>query len=230
VTSSSAIIAWETDMEADGMIEYGKTTVYGSTVQDLDHYTLSHSLNLSNLDPNQRYQFRITSKSKWGYSTTSENLYFDTRDLGKLYLSPSSITTNVGDTVRVELVLENVTDLFALRFKLTTHTGYLDYIDKRDSTLISSSKYGKISFLKDPAYSNDPLGFVATWTIKYNGDLPIGTEVDLENQKGVVCVLMFKALAEGETKFEFSQYELLDAAQNGIKIYQPSSVPVYINK
>lgn len=228
VTSSSAIIAWETDMAADGKIEYGKTTSYGQMVQDQDNFILIHSLSLPNLDPNQRYQFRVCSKSRWGYSSTSENYYFDTKDLGKLSLFPGSINAKVGDTIRLEVALENVVDLFALRFSLTMNTGYLDYVDKKDSTLINDSRYGKINFLKDPAYSNDPLGFVATWTIRYNGDQPIGTEVDLENKRAVVCVLLFRALSEGETRFDFSEYELLDAAQNTIKIYQPAPVPVYI--
>jgi thiol-disulfide isomerase/thioredoxin len=61
ISDSTAIITWITDEKAAGVIEYGASVAYGSTVQE-DSLLTNHSLTLSGLEPEKTYFFRIKSK------------------------------------------------------------------------------------------------------------------------------------------------------------------------
>ncbi len=228
VTSSSAIIGWDTDQLSNSLIEYGKTTGYGSDVVDLDYYVLEHNMSLANLDPNQRYHFRVISTTKWNHSTTSDDYYFDTKDKGSLSLYPETVQGKVGDTISLVVQLTNISDLFALRFICNVNRNYLEFIDKVDSTLLTDTRYKKINCLREPRYDNSKVGFVSTWLIQFDGDKPLGTDVDIDSRAVALCVLKFKVMAAGETSLTFNTFELLDAAQNQIKIYEPAMIPVYL--
>ncbi len=61
ISDTTATITWITDEKATGVIEYGASVAYGTTVQE-DSLLTNHSLTLSGLEPEKTYFFRIKSK------------------------------------------------------------------------------------------------------------------------------------------------------------------------
>ena len=55
------IVSWETDEEADTLIEFGETPSLGRTVYDA-MLTIDHTATITGLLPNQTYYFRISSR------------------------------------------------------------------------------------------------------------------------------------------------------------------------
>jgi hypothetical protein len=77
VESKKATIEWTTNEDADGKVEFGKDTGYGKSVDGSDK-TTSHSKDLTDLDPNTTYHYRVISKDNAGNSTTSGDNTFTT--------------------------------------------------------------------------------------------------------------------------------------------------------
>ncbi|MDY6964421.1 MAG: fibronectin type III domain-containing protein [Halobacteriota archaeon] len=63
ITTSSATITWATANDAsDSVVEYGKTTSYGSTKSNTSMVT-SHSIKLTGLSANTKYHYRVKSST-----------------------------------------------------------------------------------------------------------------------------------------------------------------------
>ena len=61
VLADSAVIEWETNIEADGRIDYGFDETYGyATYTDTEH-KIHHRVQLHSLQPGRTYHFRIVS-------------------------------------------------------------------------------------------------------------------------------------------------------------------------
>jgi serine/threonine protein kinase len=60
-TGESAIITWETNEEATGQVEYGTSDSYGSISAADSEPTTSHRIELTGLQPNTTYHFRVNS-------------------------------------------------------------------------------------------------------------------------------------------------------------------------
>ena len=60
ITETSATITWNTDKPASGQVNFGKTEEYGSMAQDTT-FSTSHSVALTELDPNTPYYFEAIS-------------------------------------------------------------------------------------------------------------------------------------------------------------------------
>lgn len=74
---NGAAITWTTNEAADSQVDYGLTTNYGQSVNDVS-LLLSHGLNLSNLLPATLYNYRILSADASGNRATSANQTFTT--------------------------------------------------------------------------------------------------------------------------------------------------------
>jgi len=72
VTESTATITWTTDEPATSQVEYGMTTTYGSTTSLDEGLVTSHSISLSDLEPNTTYHFRVKSNDEAGNEAVSE--------------------------------------------------------------------------------------------------------------------------------------------------------------
>jgi phosphodiesterase/alkaline phosphatase D-like protein len=64
--STSAVVSWTTSEPADGQVEYGTTTSYGSTSSLVTALTLGHSIGLPGLAPSTTYFFRVRSRDGAG--------------------------------------------------------------------------------------------------------------------------------------------------------------------
>lgn len=78
VLSTSATIAWATDIASDTQIEYGLTTAYESTTTLNTAQMTSHSQNITGLQANRQYNFQVKSRDSFGNLATSGNRTFTT--------------------------------------------------------------------------------------------------------------------------------------------------------
>lgn len=94
VTSSSAVITWQTNKVSDQQVTYGTTTTYGmSTLLD-STLSMSHSQTLANLQPQTTYHFRAMSRDEGGSVAQSADFTFVTpSEVLISALSPTGGTT-----------------------------------------------------------------------------------------------------------------------------------------
>jgi len=77
ITPGSAGISWQTDVESDTRIQYGETSEYGSQTNLDVNLTTSHTVQLTDLEPNTVYHFRVESRNAYGqlgFSADSDEL------------------------------------------------------------------------------------------------------------------------------------------------------------
>ncbi|MBI5530207.1 MAG: hypothetical protein HY918_01775 [Candidatus Doudnabacteria bacterium] len=84
ITSSAVTVNWVTDELADGQLEYGLTTSYGTSTQVFPTMYISHYINLPGLAPSTTYHFRIKSKDAAGNLGVSADGTFTTA----VYVAP----------------------------------------------------------------------------------------------------------------------------------------------
>jgi hypothetical protein len=76
-TGETATIIWETDEDAIGQIEYGITSAYGKLAATDGDLTTSHIVELTGLQPNTAYHFRVKSTDKSGNEIVSGDNKFN---------------------------------------------------------------------------------------------------------------------------------------------------------
>ena len=89
IGSTSVSMGWSTDKNTTAKIEYGKTTGYGLSLNDAS-FTKAHSLNISGLQQNTTYHFRIKNTDNLDQTTISGDNTFTTLK-SKASTSPSTI-------------------------------------------------------------------------------------------------------------------------------------------
>ncbi len=70
ITATTADITWQTDEEADGQVEYGPDTSYGSFSPKDTTYTTQRTVTLTGLEPATLYHFRVLSSDRAGNVST----------------------------------------------------------------------------------------------------------------------------------------------------------------
>jgi len=78
VSTSTAIITWETNELANSRVDYGTTTSYGNTVTSSD-LTIDHVINLSGLEPSTVYHYRVISSDANSNNSASTDYTFTTQ-------------------------------------------------------------------------------------------------------------------------------------------------------
>jgi hypothetical protein len=77
IVTNGAAIQWITRQPTTGLVEFGETTAYGSSVTDAN-MTTQHSITLSGLTPATTYHFRITATTAQGVVSSSADQTFTT--------------------------------------------------------------------------------------------------------------------------------------------------------
>ena len=72
-SGETATIAWETDEDTTGQVEYGTTDAYGELAATDGELMTSHSIELTGLQPNMLYHFKVRSTDESGNETESGN-------------------------------------------------------------------------------------------------------------------------------------------------------------
>ncbi len=103
VTASTATVSWTTDESATSRVNYGKTTSYGTTVNNSALVT-SHSRILSELDASTTYHVQVQSSDASGNMSVSSDFNFTTSagaDVTAPVISAIGISaiTNSGATI-----------------------------------------------------------------------------------------------------------------------------------
>ncbi len=103
VTASTATVSWTTDESATSRVNYGKTTSYGTTVNNSALVT-SHSRILSGLDASRTYHVQVQSTDASGNMSVSGDFNFTTSagaDITAPVISAIGISaiTNSGATI-----------------------------------------------------------------------------------------------------------------------------------
>ena len=87
ITSTTATITWTTDEIADSQIEYGQDTNYGSATTLDTTLTTNHSQQVTNLDPNTSYHYRVKSKDTSSNLATSQDNTFTTSSSAQVIIT-----------------------------------------------------------------------------------------------------------------------------------------------
>ncbi|TSD06307.1 MAG: hypothetical protein Greene07147_166 [Parcubacteria group bacterium Greene0714_7] len=93
VSTSTVRITWQTNKNADGQVQYGTTSAYGS-LSLLGTISTSHSISLSSLTPNTKYYYRAISKTSSGETAYSQPQTFTTL----VYVPPTPSTATSTST------------------------------------------------------------------------------------------------------------------------------------
>ncbi len=149
ITTSTAMIAWNTDVNATGEVQYGISTAYGEYAAPDANLSMSHAIVLSDLAPSTLYHYRVKSVNVAGDITYSEDYAFTTLSTGLAGPSPagsqsSSGGTAVGVTAHIPTALSNIT--------IASH-------DENSATLTWSvaSAHADAAELYDIRYSTQPI-------------------------------------------------------------------------
>jgi len=89
---SSVIVCWETDIPATSQVEYGKTPDYGFSTTIDKRLTLQHQVELSDLESDMIYFFRVKSSTAAEEKTVSECYTFTTWHLEEISVSFTNFT------------------------------------------------------------------------------------------------------------------------------------------
>lgn len=101
ITHTSATINWTTNEQADGKIEYGTSTSYGSASALQTALVTNHSIGIAGLTVGTIYYYRILSKDAAGNAATSSGFSFLT-----LSQTPTPAPTSTPPTAGVTLKVE----------------------------------------------------------------------------------------------------------------------------
>ncbi len=78
ITTSTATIVWNTNENANSIVEYGLTISYASGTVSDPVFVVAHSIDLSSLTPNTLYHFRVQSLDTVGNAAVSGDFTFTT--------------------------------------------------------------------------------------------------------------------------------------------------------
>jgi hypothetical protein len=77
IGASSAVISWTSTNPANGRVDYGPTTAYGSLLTNASMVS-GHSMTLNGLASNTNYHFKVTSVDNYGQTASSADASFTT--------------------------------------------------------------------------------------------------------------------------------------------------------
>ncbi len=79
ISTSSAVISWDTDNVTSSVVHYGTTTSYGKNTAVSTSLVLAHQLTLTGLAPNSTYHFQVGGKDQNGNVAASADSTFLTQ-------------------------------------------------------------------------------------------------------------------------------------------------------
>lgn len=91
ITANSVVISWDTSQPANGEVQYGETSAYGSSTINTA-LTTQHTITVGNLTPETTYHYRVASTNGQGVAMHSDDLTFTT---------PRFSASNLGDVGNV---------------------------------------------------------------------------------------------------------------------------------
>jgi len=84
ITSHSAVISWDTNEFSTSLVKYGTSPGSYPYSKENTSYTTSHSITITNLQPNTTYYFVVSSTDKANNSAQSTEQSFKTKELSNI--------------------------------------------------------------------------------------------------------------------------------------------------
>jgi len=78
VTTTTAVIRWDTDVPTNARVVYGTTPEYGGDTGFTSEYETSHATQLSGLEPATLYHYRVQNRDAHGQPVWSGDMTFET--------------------------------------------------------------------------------------------------------------------------------------------------------
>jgi len=107
VSTTTATITWTTNESASGIINYGKTSAYGSTSTE-SGATTTHSVTLSGLTPSTTYHYQLQSTGSTT-STTSNTTFTTTASTSTLVATPTLNTPTYVKAAKPYILIQGIT-------------------------------------------------------------------------------------------------------------------------
>ncbi len=193
VTSSSALIRWQSDDLTRGRILYGTTFPYSSSTDeypsDPQHYSRRHALALTGLQENTQYRFAVQATNPAGLTGYSSEATFTTRAAPHLAFCPDTVSVGPAESFDLAICVGEARDLAGVALTLQYDPAALEIVGGTSAVTAGPFFVDSGGHLFMPA-TIDPvagrLALEASWLIDYEGDLALGTAADGE---GVLCTV-----------------------------------------
>ena len=89
-SENSAVVAMETTLRTDAVLEYGESTRYGAKLAD-DGLHYIHIFHLKGLEPDTAYHVRMTCTDRWGKKAASKDLTVRTKTIANAVRIPGDL-------------------------------------------------------------------------------------------------------------------------------------------
>jgi N-acetylneuraminic acid mutarotase len=196
ITSTSAVVKWNTDEASSSVVEYGVKPGYGLTAKGKDNVT-EHSVSLASLSSNTTYYYRVGSTDASGNTVWSEQKTFKTlAEAGKRTLSITSVSASPGDKVTISISITDATGLAAGDILVKYDANVLTVGEVKGTDMISSLNL---------VINKDVLGEIKLPMAGTKG-IPSGSGALVE----IELTVSKDAKVGTETKIEFGDTEIYD--------------------
>lgn len=194
-------------------IRYGLSNSYDK-IYTITQANTVHYIRIDSLISDTLYHYTIGLEDNCGnINAGAWDSTFRTNPIPRIFFKPDTIRTT-DSTIAIPVYVENILDLFAVKFQFTFPTTLLVYDHMDKGNLFLTSKYNGIQCLEwpSPADANygQAAGNVTTWTqILEDYIYPAGTYMKLPlKTEGHIATFYFNVIGKGEGKLEFKQIEL----------------------
>jgi hypothetical protein len=185
VTSSAALLRWETDDRARCTVHYGLTSALELSQAEYpdepERYACGHTLTLNDLEPGRMYTFSVHATNLAGLLTESDPLTFTTLAPPMLAFCPAVLTVSADAEFDVNLCIASVQDLAGAAVTLHFDPRALEVAGGSSGVSAGAFFQGHGGHLFMPPVVDAIAGTVrieASWLITYAGDVALGTEAD----------------------------------------------------
>ncbi|MDI6793047.1 MAG: fibronectin type III domain-containing protein [bacterium] len=195
-TVNSVQINWTTNRPATTKAFYGKTTGLGLSTTLASQLTSSHTVNLTSLEPDTFYYFKVESEDANSILAQQEGSFKTTaqsEDFPLLKIVPDMKEVKVGDRFELEVRIEKVTGLFGAAMSLRFNPGIIEFEKSESGELLGKDV---LAIAMEEVAGEINLGI----TRKAGQD-----EV---NGSGTIVRLEFKAIGRGETDVSIPKGDL----------------------
>ena len=162
ITTTSATITWTTDEPATSQVEYGGVWLCIAITSLDESLVISHNVDLSGLQPNTTYHFRVKSKDASGNEAASEDCSFTTLALPDTTAPVISEVSVSGITTNSALITWSTDEPSTSQVEYGTTSAY-GLSSPLDTSLVTSHSVSLSGLEPDTAYhfmlkSNDEVG------------------------------------------------------------------------
>lgn len=200
IALTSADISWDTTTVASSKLNYGKTTSYGTTVEDISgQSSTKHATKIANLDNSTSYHFKIVSTDIDGIELTSEDYSFETLPLPKISnLKVEEITGRPSQMVKVQWET-NVPTSTIVRYSAGSEKAK----EKVKSHLEKNHEVESDGLSDDSAYS-----IIAEGTDQFGNTVTSEAQIfktKYDTRKVIISDIQVESNNVGQIRSEFSQ-------------------------